>query len=197
MADSRRALGHRGASRGGGRMKACSVAGCDKPHRGLGYCQTHYWRVRRHGSPEPTRNYSGPQIGVCPVEGCDQPKSYNGMCKKHATRVARHGDPNVCIQPQDRNVQRGAAHHSWTGKDASYFAMHQRVDAALGPASKQACVDCRAPARHWSYDRSDPDERTSDLGPYSTKIEHYAARCVSCHKRFDLDALKQSARPAC
>lgn len=33
------------------RIECCSVEGCDKPHRGLGYCQAHYLRVRRYGDP--------------------------------------------------------------------------------------------------------------------------------------------------
>lgn len=30
----------------------CSVTGCDKPKIGLGYCERHYRRFRRHGDPQ-------------------------------------------------------------------------------------------------------------------------------------------------
>src|SRR4051812_45908487 len=29
----------------------CSVSGCSKPMRGLGYCGTHYARFKKHGDP--------------------------------------------------------------------------------------------------------------------------------------------------
>jgi len=32
--------------------KICTIAGCNKPHKGLGLCSAHYHRARRHGSPE-------------------------------------------------------------------------------------------------------------------------------------------------
>jgi hypothetical protein len=32
-------------------MTACSVAGCDKPRVGQGFCDPHYRRFRRHGAP--------------------------------------------------------------------------------------------------------------------------------------------------
>lgn len=31
--------------------KVCSIKGCDRKHRSLGYCEMHYIRNRRHGSP--------------------------------------------------------------------------------------------------------------------------------------------------
>lgn len=36
-------------------VRACSVAGCESPHCGRGFCQMHLARVRRHGSPELAR----------------------------------------------------------------------------------------------------------------------------------------------
>lgn len=36
--------------------RACSIAGCEKPHRGLGYCRTHYDRLKRTGDPNGTRH---------------------------------------------------------------------------------------------------------------------------------------------
>lgn len=34
--------------------------------------------------------------------------------------------------------------------------------------------------------RPGPNEKQSDHGPYSPDPSHYQARCVPCHKRFDL-----------
>lgn len=33
-------------------MKVCAVPNCDRPVKGLGYCNAHYIRLKRHGSPE-------------------------------------------------------------------------------------------------------------------------------------------------
>lgn len=72
-----------------------------------------------------------------------------------------------------------------------YRGMHQRVRRARGSASAYPCVDCNMPAQQWSYDHLDPGERRQWVGhmeaPYSLNIEHYVARCIPCHKRFDLD----------
>lgn len=72
------------------------------------------------------------------------------------------------------------------GDTVSYAGMHAWLRRRRGRASQHACVDCPQPAAHWSYSHDDPDERSSDQGAYSLKAEHYAPRCVSCHRRHDL-----------
>jgi|SRR5690554_526613 len=37
----------------GGHRPQCSVDGCDRPHKGLGYCLAHYERFKRNGRPGP------------------------------------------------------------------------------------------------------------------------------------------------
>jgi len=32
--------------------RTCVADGCDKPHYSKGWCLAHYWRVRKHGSPD-------------------------------------------------------------------------------------------------------------------------------------------------
>jgi hypothetical protein len=174
---------------------SCSVEGCDKPRRssGVPYCQKHYSRVRRHGHAEATRKPPQPATGPCPVEGCDQPQSYNGMCKKHATRVARHGDPHAFTHQRDRNLPRGQANPHWTGDDATYFAVHQRLASSKGRASGLSCVDCGGAAAQWSYDHSDAQERSSEFGPYSVDLDRYDPRCVPCHKEHDLRFIRTTA----
>lgn len=174
-------------------LKQCKIADCEKPPKAHGLCVKHYSRLRRHGHAEPTRRYSGPQVGICPVEGCEQPKSFNGMCKLHATRVARHGDPLIVIHQRDRDLPRGADNPHWAGDRITYGGMHIRVRKTRGPASEHSCVDCARTASQWSYDRSDPNERMASEGPYSTNVDHYVARCVPCHKKHDLRALGKSA----
>jgi hypothetical protein len=33
-------------------VKTCAVPGCTRPHSGLGYCNLHYQRFKKHGSTD-------------------------------------------------------------------------------------------------------------------------------------------------
>jgi hypothetical protein len=82
-------------------------------------------------------------------------------------------------------------------EDPGYTGAHYRVKFIHGPASAHSCVDCGGCAEDWSYDHADPDELTDPRGrPYSLDPSRYAARCRSCHKRFDYAAQKSSRQPA-
>lgn len=169
----------------------CTVPGCEGKRRssGVAYCQLHYERVRRTGVPD------APQPFVpdpCPVDGCERHVQERGMCKMHATRMRRHGDPNVSIKQADRNFPRGEESHAWTGDDATYAGIHQRLRRMRGAASEHACVDCASPARQWSYNHADPEGRLDEATglPYSTDLDHYDPRCVPCHKKHDLARIK-------
>ena len=86
---------------------------------------------------------------------------------------------------------KGACNWRWQGDDVGYFGSHHRLIKARGSASTHKCADCGEPAREWSYDNLDPDERTQvaqgSTIRYSTKPEHYVARCARCHRNFDRD----------
>lgn len=80
---------------GGARVgeRTCSVDGCERKFYGGGYCQLHYKRVLKTGSPEP-RVFT-PR--VCKVEGCGGNASKlgtgRGWCGRHYQRWQRYGDP--------------------------------------------------------------------------------------------------------
>lgn len=76
---------------------------------------------------------------------------------------------------------------TWTaGDNAAYRTVHSRLTSRRGRASDYPCVDCGKPAQDWSYDNTDPDERTSPQGlPYSVDLDHYEPRCKPCHAKFD------------
>ena len=56
----------------------------------------------------------------------------------------------------------------------------------MAGASDHPCVDCGRPAHHWSYDNSDPNEKLSARGWYSTKLDTYAPRWQGCHSKVDV-----------
>lgn len=70
------------------KKRICSVEGCGKPHKALGYCVAHYKRFKRNGSTQKVKIR-----GTCSVDGCDQKHFGRGFCSKHWKRWKRHGDP--------------------------------------------------------------------------------------------------------
>lgn len=156
----------------------CIVEGCGKPrHVAVGYCGMHNYRVKKYGTVNPDLARKDRRGKKCTIEGCgrDRYSGIRGWCKMHYDRWMRHGDPNKII------VEMGS------GDDITVSAAHKRVEARWGKAHDHVCVDCGGRAAHWSYDHGDPNEKQSDHGPYSPDTDHYQARCVPCHKTFDLD----------
>jgi hypothetical protein len=101
----------------------------------------------------------------------------------HYTRLRRQGDVAIVGSPRRAF---GAENSAWIGDKATYRTVHNRIRYQRGSASEQVC-SCGAPARHWAYDHADPEERIGPDGPYSLDLDRYAALCVPCHKRLDLD----------
>lgn len=160
---------------------ACAIDGCTRPHFARGWCNTHYYRWRRHGDPLVSLAGVG---GVCSIEGCDTASKQRGWCHMHYERWRRHGDPLVVSPFGSR----------WTGDEATYKAVHLRVKAVRGPASRYVCA-CGEPAKQWAYDHTDPSPKMSEDGrPYSLDIERYTAMCVRCHKNFDMERLDHKRR---
>lgn len=159
--------------------RTCSEDGCNRPHEARGYCGKHYQAARTRGElpPRPTRR----AIGVCVVHGCNEPdRGAHGLCNKHHKRAQRHGDTGYAGRP-------GAPGFVDRGGDITYQTAHWRVRELRGSASGHPCVDCGAPADHWSYDHGCPDEKRDERGrPYSADPDRYAARCATCHRRYDL-----------
>lgn len=72
----------------------CKLDGCDKPHKGHGYCNLHYQRFRKYGHP----GEASPRIvkthhagGPCSVEGCDRAQLSKGLCSAHYEQMRRTG----------------------------------------------------------------------------------------------------------
>lgn len=156
-------------------MPTCRADGCDREatRTRKTWCEMHYHRLRRTGTTDPRPTKVAQE---CRVDGCGRPrKGRDGLCGMHHERVRKHGSTDVRLR----------AH--WTGDGATYDAVHQRLRAQRGPARTHACADCGGTARQWSYQRTGgPGHRESETGPYSVDLDDYAARCVPCHKKFDL-----------
>lgn len=106
----------------------------------------------------------------------------------HWSRWRQNGDPLV-VRPRTATLP-GAANAKWLAdEDVSYRVVHDRLRAALGPAANCACSLCSQPARQWSYDHADPNERVQVYRgkrmPFSLKQQHYRPLCLRCHWRLD------------
>ncbi len=90
----------------------CLVQGCDRPHLARGYCELHYWRNHRHGSPYANpdddgaglewllfhRGYPGEDCIVWPLARNRQgygTQAFNGRTQgaHRAMCILAHGEP--------------------------------------------------------------------------------------------------------
>jgi hypothetical protein len=81
-------------------VEACSVDGCHRPHASLGYCGTHYMRLRRCGSVE-DRDRPRKLRGKCTVDGCGKPELRHNLCSRHYHRWKQHGDPLARVRARE------------------------------------------------------------------------------------------------
>jgi len=110
----------------------------------------------------------------CTVAGCGRAHYGRGYCRTHYMRWQRHGDP-----------QAAAPIGYKTPGGVSYWSIHQQVKAQRGPAAASRCAECGAGAVDWSYDGTDPNERTDPARGYRYSLDpaRYRPRCRSCHRR--------------
>lgn len=119
------------------------------------------------------------------MEDCNEPHRAKGLCHKHYMRKLTWGDPNY-VTPRYKfpPPPTGAESPNWKGDDVTYSAVHFRLKKLRGPAKDQIC-ECGSSADTWAYDHTDPDEKLSDVGPYSVDLQRYTAMCHSCHTTLD------------
>lgn len=154
--------------------RTCIVDGCDRPQSKRGYCDPHYLRVRRTGSPGVAR-IKPPGRSRCSVANCGRQMYAKSYCEKHYRRTRVYGD---CEYVQRRY---------YVGDDISYNGLHYRLRRWLGSARNQACTFCGRGAFDWAYMGTDQNERHDEATglPYSPDLIHYRPLCRSCHVRFD------------
>ena len=104
-------------------MKNCTIIGCDLKHMGVGFCQKHYQRFKKHGDPNKVDNF------------------YREDEKRFLSHVKIID--SGCWEWQGRISNKGYAHFFWdkSTKNAHRFSYKQYV----GPLTKGLQIDhlCR------------------------------------------------------
>lgn len=152
-------------------------------------CPKHYHRVYRYGSINPVHepkytDIAGKRYGS--IVAVTHIGWGRWICRCDCGRETTSRFAN--LERGDKVTCGDKSTHYRTANN--YPAAHAYVRFDRGPAKNYTCVDCHAPAKHWSYSHTDPDEQrdwSMKGAPYfSTNPDYYEPRCVSCHKHMDL-----------
>jgi hypothetical protein len=139
----------------------CTMAGCTRPHKARGYCQTHYMQFKRGITPVgPIRSRVRDKPPECVEEGCSEPVKAHGLCQKHYQRKLRHGHVNrtdrkkphvpCAVEACDNHAYAKDLCHAHYIKQRKWRAAG--VDAAryqeLLREQRGVCAICAQPERH-------------------------------------------------
>lgn len=114
----------------------CSIDGCGKPARVMGWCSAHYQRLK-----------PGPR---CAADGCDRATHSKGYCGKHAYKVRVYGDPHggrTSASPGEPLswIERNASHEGegclpYPYEVSRYGYGTLRHEGVRRPASRVMCI---------------------------------------------------------
>lgn len=108
----------------------CSIDGCGKKARALGWCSMHHWRYKNHG--DPLKLLAKPDIPkFCNIEGCCNTRSVGrkGMCNAHYLRWKRYGNPKIQKKPANGVVQKWLLSHvGYEGQECLIWPFSRQND---------------------------------------------------------------------
>ena len=131
----------------------CTIPGCRRQRRARGWCDMHYVRWRKYGSPDIVHHpgYAPREPRVCQVPGCDHPVIAHQRCVRHDRQMRRHGRltperehrtrPRPCTAP---GCTRPVSAREMCVKHYLQVAVHGRLTPELERHPAQPCVapDC-------------------------------------------------------
>ncbi len=136
-----------------------------------------------------TRPHNKIDSPECAVPTCDRPrlKQAGGAfryCAGHKGRLARNGR-------LDEHIPLRAVHSGRFDEWCDYRTAHNRIKNARGRAAEFKCIDCKAPAKEWSYRGGARYEFSGAINgkpgivKWSGDPADYDPRCKSCHSTQD------------
>lgn len=175
----------------------CSMAGCGRPHKARGYCQTHYMQFKRGISPIGTiKTRVRVKPDECSEEGCFAEVKANGLCRAHYQRFLRHGhtrhrdrktEPKPCmIDACDNHLYaKGLCHahyikqRKWSAAGVDAFRYQEMLREQGG-----VCAICSMPERA-------PDKASGKTKDLAIDHDHTtgavrALLCSSCNRALGL-----------
>lgn len=172
----------------------CSVPGCSRVAGSLvesaRVCLMHYKRWARTGSMSRDAILKA-RVADRDALIAEMKRLYlGGMSTTEVGAALKRDASHVSRTLRESGVQMRPRKRVRTN-EITYGAAHMRVRSDRGSARRYICT-CGAPAAQWSYTHSDPNEMRSREGAYSPDPQYYIALCVPCHKRADLDRLKEA-----
>lgn len=116
------------------RFRPCSVENCNgnaSPYAkgARGYCNAHYKRLLRHGSPTGGKGRRSREFVKCRIASCDRRLSTDGLCAIHYQRWKRTGDP-LCLlgKPTPANDYFHDVVLPYDGDDCLIWPFNRRAD---------------------------------------------------------------------
>lgn len=121
--------------------RLCSITGCTKPHMARGWCQMHWCRWRRHGTPHTT--LATRSDGTCQADNCTQKHVARGYCTKHYQRLTATGSPDC---KPSRDIDEIAVDRAVAGERAGDLNLGER-EAAVRRLHREGLTDGRIAVR--------------------------------------------------
>lgn len=158
----------------------CTYKECTKAHYAKGYCESHYSKNHKYGSPE------GRAPKYC---HCGEKAVARNLCKKHYSSWWYHNNEPTGVNPDHYNFK----------EEVNYQTAHYRVRRTFGKATLYPCIDCGKQAAEWSlmhgvgdifYGESSCGR--ADNAKYSPNPYNYQPRCDSCHIKYDAEDRKHT-----
>jgi len=108
-------------------MRLCTIEGCAGKHKGYGYCDKHYQRLKRHGDVSVYFKKKN-----CSVDGCVNDYYGNGLCNKHYLRKKCHNDLDHDRQPKYQTMADAYEAHVDRKKSNECWGWKGRKDCGYG-----------------------------------------------------------------